>query len=105
MRNHKTVAVCMALVASAAYLTVLNAANSPVADAAMKGDIAQVRTLLAQKADVNGAQADGSTAIQWAAYRNDVAIADLLIAGNADVKLANKNGVTPTRRPSTAKLL
>ena len=55
MRNHKTVAVCMTLLASAAYLTVLNAANSPVADAAMKGDIAQVRTLLAQKAEIGRA--------------------------------------------------
>ena len=58
MRIHNTVAACAALMAFAAYLTVLSAANSPVADAAMKGDIAQVRTLLGQNADVNGVQAE-----------------------------------------------
>jgi ankyrin repeat protein len=67
----------------------------------MKGDIAQVRTLLGQNADVNGVQADGSTAIQWAAYRNDGALADLLIAAKADVNLANRNGVTPLRLAAT----
>ena len=35
----------------------------------MKGDRAAVRALLQQKADVNAPQADGATAIQWAAYR------------------------------------
>jgi len=101
MRIHSTVATCAALLASAAYLTVLNAANSPIADAAMKGDAAQVRALIAQKADVNAEQADGSTALQWAAYRNDLAIADVLIAAKADVSLANRNGVTPLRLAAT----
>ena len=43
----------------ALYLTALGAAGSPVADAAMKGDKAALRTLLQHKADVNLAQADG----------------------------------------------
>ena len=68
--------------------------ESPVADAAMKGDIATVKTLLAKKADVNAPQADGATAIQWAAYNNNVALADVLINGGADVKLANHDGAT-----------
>jgi ankyrin repeat protein len=101
MRIHTSVAACAALLASAAYLTVLNAANSPVADAAMKGDLAQVRALLAQNADVNLQQADGSTAIQWAAYRNDLAAADALIAAKADVNKPNRNGVTPLRLAAT----
>ena len=68
---------------------------SPVADAAMKGDSATVKTLLAQKADVNAPQADGATAIQWAAYNNNLALADILIKGGANVKLANQDGATP----------
>jgi ankyrin repeat protein len=68
---------------------------SPVADAAMKGDSATVKTLLAQKADVNAPQADGATAIQWAAYNNNLALADILIKGGANVKLANRDGATP----------
>ena len=76
-------------------LTVFAAAPSPVADAAMKGDTQAVRRLLAQKAGVNAPQADGATAIQWAAYRNDLDLADLLIAAGANVKTANRDGATP----------
>ena len=68
--------------------------SSPVADAAMKGDEAVVKTLLSQKADVNAPQADGATAIQWAAYTNNLALADVLIKGGANVKLANHDGAT-----------
>src|ERR1019366_4080039 len=67
----------------------------PVADAAMKGDLTGVRTLLTQKADVNAPQPDGATAIQWAAYTNNLALADVLIKGGANVKLANHDGATP----------
>ena len=72
-----------------------DAANSPVADAAMKADHAGIRSLLDQKADVNAPQADGATAIQWAAYRDDLEMADLLIRAGANVKLANREGATP----------
>jgi ankyrin repeat protein len=70
-------------------------ALSPVADAAAKGDVATVRTLIQQKADVNAAQPDGATALQWAAYRNDIAAAQALTAAGADAKKANRDGATP----------
>ncbi len=76
-------------------MVALAVASSPVADAAMKGDIAALRMLIQQKADVNAPQADGATAIQWAAYRNDLRLADVLIAAGADVKAANREGATP----------
>ncbi len=68
---------------------------SPVADAAEKGDVAAVRKLIQEKADVNAPQADGATAMQWAAYRNEMALADVLISAGADVKKANREGATP----------
>jgi uncharacterized protein len=68
--------------------------GSAVADAAMKGDIATVKALLAQKADVNAPQADGATALQWAAYESNNALADVLIKAGANVKLANNDGAT-----------
>ena len=71
------------------------AGKSDVADAAMRGDKAAVRTLLAQHADVNAPQGDGATAIHWAAYRGDRELADLLIHGGANVKAANREGATP----------
>jgi ankyrin repeat protein len=71
------------------------AGSSPVADAAMRGDAALVRSLIDQKAPVNTPQADGATAIQWAAHRDDLATADLLIGAGADIKIANREGATP----------
>jgi uncharacterized protein len=95
--NHSTLRAAGCLLFSAAFLSTSSAApvNSPVADAAMKGDTAALRVLIQKKADVNAVQADGATAIQWAAYRNDVEMADLLIAAGANVKLANREGATP----------
>ncbi len=76
------------------YLVASGAPGSPLADAAMKGDKPGVQSLIQQKADVNAPQADGATAIQWAAYRNDLELADLLIRAGANVKLANRDGAT-----------
>jgi ankyrin repeat protein len=58
-------------------------------------DRAAVRSLLDQKADVKVAQADGATALHWAAYREDLETADLLLRAGADVNAANEYGITP----------
>jgi uncharacterized protein len=71
------------------------AAASDVADAAQRGDTAAVQTLIAQRTDVNAAQADGATALHWAVYRSDRVLVDLLIRAGANVKAANREGVTP----------
>jgi ankyrin repeat protein len=71
------------------------AARSDVADAAMAGDRAAVQALLAQHADVSVPQADGATALHWAAYRQDLETASLLIRAGANVKAANREGFTP----------
>lgn len=71
-----------------------SAASSPVADAAMNGNMIALNSLIQQKADVNAPQADGATAIQWAAYENDAKMADALIAAGANVKTPNRDGAT-----------
>jgi ankyrin repeat protein len=75
-------------------LTAFGANVSPVAEAAAKGDSSAVKTLIAQKVDVNQPQADGATALQWAAYRNDLALADALIAAGAKVDSRSREGAT-----------
>lgn len=56
--------------------------DGPVADAAMRGDAAAVRALIAEGADVNEAQGDGMTALHWAARNRDgELVRDLLEAG------------------------
>src|SRR5262245_47821371 len=84
-------------IATIAFTSVvfLGAVRFEVADAAMNGDKAAVRTLIQQKADVNIAQPDGATAMHWAAYRGDKELADMLIKAGASAKAANREGMTP----------
>jgi ankyrin repeat protein len=70
-------------------------AQSPLADAAMDRDNEAVRQLLRDKADINGAQADGATALHWAAYHGDAELAELLLDAGADPDAPNRNGSTP----------
>jgi ankyrin repeat protein len=44
---------------------------------------------------VNATQADGTTALQWAAHWGDADAVKLLLAAGADPKIANRYGVTP----------
>jgi uncharacterized protein len=54
-----------------------------------------VRSLLQQHVDVNTPQADGATALAWAAHWDDMETVDLLIRAGANVNAANSYGVTP----------
>ena len=67
-------------------------ADSPVADAAMRGDTARVRALIKQGADVNAAQGDGMTALHWAATRGDAAGVAMLAYAGARVEALTRNG-------------
>ena len=71
------------------------AAKSDVADAAERGDMTALRSLISQKADVNAAQGDGATALHWAVYRQDHAMVDALLKAGANPKVANREGSTP----------
>src|SRR5437867_6530767 len=55
------------------------AGTSDVADAAMSKNTAAVRALIRQKANVNAPQADGTTALHWAARWDDLDMAAALI--------------------------
>ncbi len=86
------------LAAVASLLTVLAApaaAAVPLIEAAKRGDTAAVKTLLAQKVDVNAAEADGTTALHWAAHTGNAAAVDLLITAGATVTATTRNGATP----------
>jgi len=83
------------LLLSLAGITLGAAGQSDIADAMMSGDKAAVSRLIAQKADVNAPQVDGTTAIHWAVFNNDTTTFDMLIAAGAKVKVANREGVTP----------
>jgi len=65
---------------------------APVADAAMGGDRAAVKTLLQDGRDVNAAQGDGMTALHWAAMKNDAELAQMLVYAGANVKATTRLG-------------
>ena len=66
--------------------------ESPVADAAMQGDLAAVQALIADGADVDLPQADGMTALHWAAERGDLELARVLLAAGAGTESVTRNG-------------
>jgi len=78
----------------------IGAGKSDVADAAMRGDKAAVRSLIQKKTDVNAAQVDGATAVHWAVYRDDFEMLEMLITAGARVNVANREGATPIQMAS-----
>ena len=97
-------AVRGALVGSATVfgLAVLVASGTIVAgqarsliDAAKAGDTRAALALLARGADARAADADGSTALHWAAETDDEALAQALLAAGAAVSAATRHGITP----------
>ena len=64
----------------------------PLVDAAMEGDVEQVRELVGAGADVNAAAGDGMTALHWAAETGVVEIARILLDANANVEATTRLG-------------
>jgi ankyrin repeat protein len=84
-------------VAGAVCLSVLlGAAEGTIVSAAAVGDLAAVKALLKDGADVNATQGDGLTALHWAARRGDAELANTLIVAGANVKVTTRlTGYTP----------
>jgi ankyrin repeat protein len=68
------------------------AANSPVADAARRGDLDAVKSLLQDGADVNAPLGDGMTALHWAAERGDLPLTTTLLYAGANVAAVTRVG-------------
>ena len=64
-------------------------------DAVKNQDAAAVRSLLKQHVNVNAAEADGATALAWAAHQDDLETVELLLRAGANPNAANSYGVTP----------
>ena len=71
------------------------AAGSPLIEAVKKQDVQAVRTLLKQQGNINATEADGFTALHWAAQRNDMQLVELLLGAGANAKASTRYNITP----------
>jgi ankyrin repeat protein len=93
--KHNPYSFLLAILVCAFSSSTLFAGSAEVADAAMNKNSAAVLALIKQKADVNTPQADGTTALHWAARWDDMQLAAMLIKAGADPRTANRAGATP----------
>ena len=95
-------ALAVMVIAGYAAPRLLAVSASPVADAAMRGDIEGVRTLLRDGADVNAAQGDGMTALHWSALNGDLKTLNVLLYAGATVESLTRVGAyTPLHLASS----
>jgi ankyrin repeat protein len=92
----RTPAIFAAAALAAAITAAPAAAASALVDAVKARDAATARTLIAQGADVNAPDGDGSTALHWAAATGDAGLAEALLKAGARVTAATRIGaLTP----------
>jgi ankyrin repeat protein len=71
------------------------AAQGTLVDAARNDDRATAVALLAEQADPNQAESDGTTPLHWAVHHDDADLVTRLLAAGANVAAANDYGATP----------
>lgn len=70
-------------------------ASSDLARVAERGQIDEVRKMLAEGIDVDSRLNDGSTALHWAVLHDQLATVDVLLDAGADPVALNRNGISP----------
>jgi ankyrin repeat protein len=90
--NRRAFALCLLLLCSPAAAALR--AQSPLIAAVKEGNLAAVRSLIGQRADINAREVDGTTALHWATQLANLAAIDLLISAGANVNAVNRYGVT-----------
>jgi ankyrin repeat protein len=84
-------ALCVLLTSA----TLAVGAGADAATAAQNRDMKALRALIQERADVNAAQPDGTTALHWAAHWNDLDAVNALLRAGAKVNARNRYGATP----------
>ena len=86
---------------STAGTMLASASETSLVLSARRGDVSTAQALVAQGANVDESEPDGTTALHWAAQRENLTLVDLLIGAGADVNRANRYGVTPLSLAAT----
>ena len=98
MRKTLTIGLSIGAMIALNLATLTHAAVGGTAfvEAAMNGNRDAIRSLLKDGADVNTTQADGMTALHWAAQKGDVELAKMLLYASANLKATTRiGGYTP----------
>ena len=77
-------------------------AQGTLVSAAREGDRSAAVALLAERADPNQSEADGTTALHWAVHNDDAELVKRLVAAGADATAANDYGATPIAEAAVA---
>jgi ankyrin repeat protein len=85
----------LTLIAMGALLSGPALAESPLADAIENGRREAAIELIAEGADVNAAQGDGTTPLHWAAYQLDIELVERLVDRGARANTSNRYGASP----------
>jgi ankyrin repeat protein len=93
--SNRLPALALVLSALAFVVSARAADDTPLVDAAKHKNWAEVRALLKEKAPVDTALGDGSTALLWAVYWDNADVVTLLVQAGANVNAATDLGVTP----------
>jgi ankyrin repeat protein len=93
MRSLVTAALLLLLILLP--ISAAGASDPLLADAAGRGDLTVVRTLIDGGADVNAAGVDGATALHWAVHADRLDMADMLLQAGANAAAGDRYGVTP----------
>lgn len=91
MQALRVVLVCLLTITTAAFAA---ESGRSVVEAVMQQDTSALRTLLQEKADVNAALPDGSTALHWAVENDDADAVDMLIQAGAKADAKDRYGLT-----------
>ena len=89
----ETRSVLLATVGSLAFGTA--GAQNTLADLIQDGNRQSALELIAEGADVNAAQGDGTTPLHWAVYRIDTELTRSLLEHGADAAAINRYGASP----------
>jgi ankyrin repeat protein len=99
--RHGWITAIGAVIVAASASTASAQADLRLVTALKNQNLTTARALIRQRVDVNAADVDGSTALQWAAHWNDVETIKALLAAGAKPNSANRYGVTPLHEAAT----
>jgi ankyrin repeat protein len=95
MRTNTTLAAAAATAVAVLAAPHAALAQARVVDAVRDGNRAAARQLITKRADVNLPEADGTTALHWAARSGDDELVALLLQQGAKADVTNRYGLTP----------